>query len=76
MEHGLEDIEQSFATGRISVPLVLSGETPSIPEYNFLDNKIQDSRHRTLDSRYSTPEMAWERRHPCLQSSTYFHPRM
>jgi hypothetical protein len=27
--------EQSFATGRISVPLVLSGEMPNIPEYNF-----------------------------------------
>jgi len=31
--------EQSFATGRISVPLVLSGEKPNIPEYNFLDSK-------------------------------------
>ncbi len=30
--------EQSFATGRISIPLALSGETPNITEYDFLDN--------------------------------------
>ena len=32
-------IEQSYATGRMSVPLVLSGETPNTPEYNFLYSK-------------------------------------
>ena len=41
---------QSFATGRISVPLVLSAETPNIPGYNFLDNEKHKERIHDADN--------------------------
>ena len=64
---GSNNQEQSFATGRISVPLVLSGETPNVPEYDFLYNEKAHYRNvfdNGLEiSKFACP-VSWKSRCP------------